>query len=162
MTEKIYIVNTICIIAFLIVLCVISRKNPIMINLTWCIGSINTPFLTMVSGDKWIARHIDMLPVKQNNIYKQYSLFLAGYFILINIVIILSKYAILNRFMLNDIFLALLLVFLETALAGILERNYRIKGWQTKQELWKNPRKYILPLVVFIYVSIYYTTLQFL
>lgn len=156
MTEKIYISNTVCIVAFLVVLCVMSKNNPIMMNLVWCIGSVNTPLLTMISGDLWIARQIDMLPIRQNYIYKQYSLFLASYFLLMNFMIVLVKYIILNEVLIKDVLLALLLVILETVLAIILEKTYRVKGWQTKQELWKNPRKYILPLVIFVFASFYY------
>ncbi len=155
MAEKIYITNTVCIVAFLVVLCVMSKNNPIMMSLVWCIGSVNTPFLTMISGDLWIARQIDMLPIRQNNIYKQYSLFLASYFLLTNFMIVLVKYIILKEVLIKDILLALLLVILETVLAIMLEKTYRVKGWQTKQELWKNPRKYILPFAIFVFVSFY-------
>ena len=155
MAEKIYITNTVCIVAFLVVLCVMSKNNPIMMSLVWCIGSVNTPFLTMISGDLWIARQIDMLPIRQNNIYKRYSLFLASYFLLTNFMIVIVKYIILKEVLMKDILLALLLVILETVLAIMLEKTYRVKGWQTKQELWKNPRKYILPFAIFVFVSFY-------
>ena len=69
--------------------------------------------------------------------------------------IVLVKYIILKEVLIKDILLALLLVILETVLAIMLEKTYRVKGWQTKQELWKNPRKYILPFAIFVFVSFY-------
>ncbi len=156
-TEKIYLANTACIIVFLIVLCMISRENQVMMNLVWCTGAVNTPFLTMISADLQTSRHIDMLPSKKNSIYKQYFIFLLSYFLLINSIILLAKYMIFQELIYRDVFLALLSAPFETALAGMLERKRRITGWQTKQELWKNPRKYVLPLAVFIGVSVYYS-----
>lgn len=153
--EKIYIVNTICIVAFMLVLCLISRENPILFQLVWCIGAINTPFVTMISSDVWVARHIDMLPEKQNNIYWQYGRFLCGYFLAVNMIIIGAK-SMVSEFVTPDVFFALFLAILETISAVFIEKKYRITGWQTKQELWKNPRKYVLPLIVFVVVSIYY------
>ena len=153
--EKIYIINTIFIVAFMFVLCFISRENPIMFQLVWCIGAINTPFVTMISSDVWVARHIDMLPEKQNNIYRQYGGFLFVYFVAVNMIIIGAK-SVVSGVVATDIFFALFLAIVEAIVAIILEKRYRITGWQTKQELWKNPRKYVLPLMVFVMVSIYY------
>ena len=153
--EKICIVNTIFIVAFMLVFCLISMENPILFQLIWCIGAINTPFGTMISGDMWIARHIDMLPEKQNNIYRQYGRFLSGYFVVVNMMIIGAK-SVVSKVVAADFFFALFLALLETILAVTLEKKYRITGWQTKQELWKNPRKYVLSLTVFVIVSVYY------
>lgn len=154
LAEKIYLVNTACIVAFLFIFCLISKDNPLLFHLVWCIGAINTPFVTMISGDVWIARHIDMLPIKQNNIYRQYAYFLSIYFAAVNLIILLIK-SVITKVSATDIFLSLLLAVLETITAVILEKRYRITKWQTKQELWKNPRKYILPLMIFAVVSIY-------
>lgn len=163
-TEKIYLSNTACILAFLFVLGAAGRQNPILINLLWCIGAVNTPFLTMISADIKTSRHIDMLPVKKNNIYKQYFIFLMSYFVLINSIILIAKNiaikeafikeAFIKENLIEDVFIAVLLALFETILAVILEQKCRIREWQTKQELWKNPRKYVLPLAVFAAVSI--------
>lgn len=153
--EKIYLVNTICIIGFMLVLGLISRKNPLIFYLVWCIGAINTPFVTMISGDVWITRHMDMLPEKKNNIYVQYAGFLSVYFAIVNTIVILEKSAV-NAVAPADVFLALFLAAAETFFAVFLEKKYRITGWQTRQELWKNPRKYIIPLMIFGLVAVYY------
>ena len=43
-----------------------------------------------------------------------------------------------------------IVVLLEVILVSYLETKKRIIGWQTKQQLWRNPRKYIMPAIVFI------------
>ena len=155
-TEKIYLINTFCIVVFLIVLFLISKSNPIMMNLTWCVGAVNTPFLTMISSDPWVSRHIDMLPERKNNIFMQYRIFLTVYFIFINVLIVAAKYFLIGGAWWKDIIFAVLLIIFETHFSTMLENKHRIVGWQTKQELWKNPRKYILPLGVFTCATIFY------
>jgi hypothetical protein len=39
-------------------------------------------------------------------------------------------------------------VILETGISLFLERKHPIRVWQKKQEVWRNPRKYVLPLIV--------------
>lgn len=158
--EKIYLGNTVCIAVFLVVLCIANKNHPVMGSLVWCIGAVNTPFLTMISADRWITRHMDMLPVRQNNLYKQYAVFLAGYFLPVNLAVVWIRCMMFHKVLLEDMVLALLLVPLETVVAQMLEKKCRISGWQTKQELWKHPRKYILPLTVFAFVALYSFLMQ--
>ena len=159
LAEKIYMVNTVCIFAFLIVLCIAGRSNPIMWNVAWCVGAVNTPLLTMLSADVWTSRQIVMLPGRNNNLYAQYAVFLGGYFVLVNLALVLGRYLIVGEAGISDFLMAAILAAVETGAAVFMEKNGRITGWQTKQELWKNPRKYVLPLIIFALVSVRYLRL---
>lgn len=139
LSERCYITNTIIIFIFIIVFTFVNRSNLLMWNLAWSIGAINTPFLTMLSGDLFMVRQVDMLPKKKNYIYGQYYSFLIGYFCIANLIIILAKKIIIGGNISFDIVYAVILVVIETIVACYLEENHRIKEWQTKQELWKHP-----------------------
>lgn len=149
LTEKIYMTNTIMIYVFIVFFAIISKQNTLMLNLLWTIGAINTPFLTMLSGEPFIDKHIEMLPGKKNTIYVQYCIFLIGYFGVTNLIILFLNEVIASGNICFNMLYAMALVIIETAVVVYLEKQYRIKEWQTKQDLWKHPRKYILPIVVF-------------
>ncbi len=156
--EKIYRTNTLCILCFLLLWCVIARENSILFGISWSIGAVNTPFLTMLSGDVYLTRQVAMLPEKKNSVYRQYTAFLAVYFLMINSIILGAGIIIFKEWEISKIiFLVIewLLVSLVEVFLGIyLEKKHRINGWQTKQELWKHPRKYLLPAIVFLLFSL--------
>ncbi len=152
--EKIYRTNTLFIMGFLLLWCVIARENSILFGISWSIGAVNTPFLTMLSADVYLTRQVAMLPEKRNSIYRQYAAFLATYFLIINIIILGARIMIFKEWTLFRIIFhvieMLVITLLEVFLGIYLEKRHRITGWQTKQELWKHPRKYLLPAIVFL------------
>lgn len=152
--EKIYRTNTLFIIGFLLLWCVIARENSILFGISWSIGAVNTPLLTMLSADGYLTRQVAMLPEKRNSVYRQYTAFLATYFLIINIIILGARIMIFKEWTLFRIIFhvieMLVITLLEVFLGIYLEKRHRITGWQTKQELWKHPRKYLLPAIVFL------------
>lgn len=163
--EKIYRTNTLFILGFLLIWCVIARKNSMLFGITWSIGAVNTPLLTMLSGDEYLTRQVGMLPQRKGSIYLQYGVFLGIYFLIVNSIILGAEIIILKEWTLSRIVLSgiemLLISLLEVFLGIYLERKHRITGWQTKQELWKHPRKYLLPAIVFFLFSLAEQTQQF-
>lgn len=163
--EKIYRTNTLFILGFLLIWCVIARKNSMLFGITWSIGAVNTPLLTMLSGDEYLTRQVAMLPQRKSSIYLQYGVFLGIYFLIVNSIILGAEIIILKEWTLFRIMLSgiemLLISLLEVFLGIYLEKKHRITGWQTKQELWKHPRKYLLPAIVFFLFSLAKQTQQF-
>lgn len=163
--EKIYRTNTLFILGFLLIWCFISRKNSMLFGITWSIGAVNTPLLTMLSGDEYLTRQVAMLPQRKSSIYLQYGVFLGIYFLIVNSMILGAEIIIFEEWTLFRILLSgiemLLISLLEVFLGIYLEKKHRITGWQTKQELWKHPRKYLLPAIVFLLFSLAQQTQQF-
>lgn len=156
--EKIYRTNTLFIVGFLIIWCVIARKNSILFGISWSIGAVNTPFLTMLSGDVYLTRQVAMLPEKKDSVYRQYTAFLTAYFLIINIIILSAGIIIFREWAFAQIMFhgmeMIIISLIEIFLGIYLEKRHRITGWQTKQELWKHPRKYLLPAIVFLLFSL--------
>lgn len=153
-TEKIYIINTLMICLMLIFLTVMNIDNFIVLNLTWTVGAMNTPVLTMLSSDPYLRKQAELLPNKGKNILGMYKYFLLYYFIITNSIIFILIQFTTGRDVILYAVLFIVLSVLETTVSYNLEQKMPLKTWQTKQELWKHPRKYILPIIVFLFTSL--------
>lgn len=152
--DKIYLINTILIFIFIIMLSLTIKDNAIIWSLVWVIGSINTPALTMLSSDLSIRKQAEMLPPNVNDIYTMYRRFLRLYFIGTNLFILLLMLFLDTGHIYLNISIFIILSILEPLIAYLLELKIPLLKWQTKQQLWKNPRKYIIALFMFILISI--------
>ena len=150
LNEKIYIINTLILLGMIVFLSIIQMDNFIVSSMVWTIGAVNTPVLTMLSSDPHLRRQAKMLSAKQQGIWSMYKRFVFIYFLLVNGFILA-----LNIFFKNDNIVINICIFavisvIEPIITFILEDKFVLTNWQTKQELWKHPRKYILPLIVFL------------
>ncbi|MGX7198762.1 hypothetical protein [Enterococcus nangangensis] len=153
--EKSTLINTVFVFIFASVFMAMSKETPILSNMVWCIVAVNTPVSTMFSGDKYLSRHEKMLPQCSHLMYGIYGLFVMTYFAIANSFALLL-FAAMGKLSIVVIVTGTVLVIFETVITLLLERKYPIRSWQTKQEVWKNPRKYILPIGVFTVAIIPY------
>jgi len=152
LTEKIYLTNTLMVVLFAVVFLFLfaEQGNPVMMSVAWCVAAVNTPATTMISGDKWLARQSDMLPGCYKDIWGMYRRFLTIYFSTVNIIVLAACLIRSERVVPYMLMQFAAATSLEVYITVYLEKHKRIAGWQTKQQLWRNPRKYILPAIVFI------------
>jgi len=150
--EKTIFIHTIVLFVFAGMFILTSKGEIFLMNAVWCIFAVNTQITTMFSGDKALLRHEKMLPRQSRLMSGIYGKFLAIYFTIAN-TYILIMFAAVGNFSMNLIFVGIILTSLETGGVLLLERKYPIRNWQKKQEVWRNPRKYILPIIVFTIVS---------
>jgi hypothetical protein len=101
----------------------------------------------MFSGDKALLRHEKMLPRHSRLMSGVYAFFLGSYFTVANAYVVLI-FLVLGHFTVFVPITAIVFTVVDTALSLYLERKYPIKTWQKKQEVWRNPRKYIVPATV--------------
>jgi len=148
MREKIVLVNTASVFVIAGLFALISKETPFLLNLIWGVIAVNTPATTMFSGDKALMRQEKMLPRHSRLMNGVYGSFLAVYFMIANSYVVLL-FVLLGQFNIFVLFTGIVLVVVETGIALLLERKYPIRSWQKKQEVWRNPRKYILPVIVF-------------
>lgn len=152
LSEKMYLLNTAMVVAFagVFLFGFAERGNPIMESIPWVVAAVNTPVTTMLSGDKWLVRQSEMLPDQHGAIMGMYRRFLAVYFTATNLIVLMLCIAHAGQYSLHLVIQFLAAVIIEIGLASYLETKQRIAGWQTKQQLWRNPRKYIMPIAVFV------------
>lgn len=151
--EKSALINTITVFIFAGGFAFIAKDNPVMLNIAWCIMAVNTPVTTMFSGDKSLMRQEKMLPKHSRLMNGIYGMFVATYFTIAN-GYVAFLFFLFGQFTLYVMLTGIVLIILETGIVLLLERKYPIRSWQTKQEVWRNPRKYILPIVVFVATAI--------
>lgn len=162
MNEKIYIINTTMLLVLIVFLSAIQNDNFIVSSMVWAIGAVNTPVLTMLSSDPHLRRQAKMLSTKQQGIWSMYKRFVSIYFLLINGFILMLNVVLKNNDILINICIFAVLSVIEPIIAFVLEDKFPLTNWQTKQELWKHPRKYILPLIVFLGITIVFILLKHL
>ena len=155
MSEKIYVVNTVFVLGFILFIGFISKEKHVMWDIVWAVGAMNTPLLTSFSGDREMVRQIEMLPNANKTLYHQYMCFLGSYFFLVNCLTFMWKSVLLSRFLIREVVFFAVITYVEVFVATLLEKRFRIDNWQTKQELWRKPRKYVLPLLIFFISAAY-------
>ncbi|MDR1100844.1 MAG: hypothetical protein LBL34_00550 [Clostridiales bacterium] len=153
--EKAALINTVFMFGFAIALAFMAKDQSLLMNVVWCIFALNTPISTMFSGDKALLRHEKMLPRQSRLMNGVYGFFLAAYYAVANTFTVVL-FIVVKRFDVYVPLTAIALVVLETAIVLLLERKLPIRNWQTKQEVWRNPRKYILPIIVFLVIFLPY------
>jgi len=147
--EKTPLIQTAVLFLFAATFILTAKEETILMNAVWCIFSVNTPVTTMFSGDKALLRHEKMLPSQSRLMVGVYGKFLAAYFTIANLFVIFL-FAVTGNFDVSILFLGFIFIVLETGIVLFFERKYPIRDWQKKQEVWRNPRKYILPIIIFI------------
>jgi hypothetical protein len=145
--EKMVLVNTAGIFVIAALFAFAARETPFLLNILWGIIAMNTPAATMFSADKALLRHEKMLPRRSHLMSGVYAFFLGSYFMAANAYVVLIFLA-MGHFTVFVPILAVIFTVADTALSLYLERKYPIKNWQKKQEVWRSPRKYIVPVIV--------------
>lgn len=154
MNEKIYIINTAMLIGTIIFLIVIKMDNYIIWSFTWTVGAVNTPVLTMLSSDLHLRKHAEMISDRTDGIWKMYMRFIIIYFVSINIFIFALNVLVDRDKLIPNIIALVILCIIEPLIAYLLEIKFPLLKWQTKQDLWKHPRKYIISITVFFIMTI--------
>jgi hypothetical protein len=147
MREKILLVNGLALFAVAGLFAFIARNTPFLLCTLWGAVAMNTPVTTMFSGDKALLRQEQLLPRHSGLMFNVYATFLGVYFGVANAYVILLFY-ILGRWSIFIALTGIVFTIIETCVALLLERKYPLTLWQKKQEFWRNPRKYILPIIV--------------
>ena len=145
--EKVVLINTASIFISAGVFAFMSTETPILQNLIWGVVAMNTPATTMFSGDKALIRQEKMLPRHSRLMSGVYASFLAVYFAAAN-AYVMGIHALLGQFSVITVLTGISFAVVETGISLYLERRFPIREWQKKQEVWRNPRKYILPAIV--------------
>jgi hypothetical protein len=145
--EKVILVNTVSILAVTTVFAFISKETPILMSILWGTAAMNTPATTMFSGDRALMRQEKMLPGGSRLMSGVYASFLGVYFAVTNAYVVLL-HAVMGRFSFYTALMGISFAVINTLVSILLESRCPITNWQTKQEVWRNPRKYVLPVLV--------------
>lgn len=147
MAENIYIINTVCIL-LMVGFAIYFMPAPMGIVIASAVGAVNTPLLTMFSSSEGLRDYDKMFPNSEISLRTNYRKLLSIYFVLINLFISILAYNKINSSYLlvaNMIIISIIEIFVSYW----LEIKKAITNTKTQNEIWKHPRKYILPIIVF-------------
>lgn len=144
--ENVYIINTIGIFVMIILIGLFSPKE-ISIPLSCAVGTINTPLLTIFSTERELIDMNNLFPNKFRSLSRDYIFVISGYFIVVQTIILIMNFKYVSIKMLVHF---LIVVMIEVYFSYILEKKKPIKNKKTTVQIWKNPRKYILTVIIFL------------
>lgn len=155
MSNKNYLINTagLCVIACFLPLLFGTFKGLYMFPLGLAILCMNTPICTLLSCDSDLEQAIRVFPGQASRFYRRYCLFIFGVNGLVACIYLCSWHLMKGGNILFHIGLILLFSLQSSVLSVILEWKYPIRHWKTESDLWHNPRKYIVPLIMLILAS---------
>ena len=144
--ESVYIINSLSII-IMIVFASLALPEAMGVVIACAVGAVNTPLLTMFSSSEALRNYDKMFP--NVTLQKDYIKVLALYFIIINTII-----AVINFNKIQPTYLLIvnmvIVTIIEVFVSYKLESLRPITNTKTQNEIWKHPRKYILPIIVFV------------
>lgn len=149
--EKYFYFNTGVAILFIFTLFFQDLPENLKFPMLFSIAATNTPLTTLISSTPQLNLHIRSLP-SSRIIYNMYLRCLIYYFFIINISISLLYVKITNDY--EFIICVCVYTLLESMLYLLLEKYFCIEKWKIKKELWKHPRKYIVPIITYLYFFI--------
>lgn len=153
--EGAFFTNLIFGMVFIAYLLVQNTNVHVIVPLIFTIISINSPIATLISSDRGMLKQIKSLP-NSRYIYMMYFRLLLVYFSSMNgfIFFILIYLNIITVNFFTVFFIAVLMLF-ESVFSTILEIRFPIKKWHLKKDIWKNPRKYILATIVYLFTFLF-------
>ena len=145
LAESVYIINSISLIV-MIIFASLALPKAMGLVIAFAVGAVNTPLLTMFSSSEGLRNYDKMFP--DVTLKKDYIKVLAIYFIIINTIIVLIN---LNKIQPSFLLMVnmVIVTIVEVFISYKLESDRPITNTKTQNEIWKHPRKYILPIVVF-------------
>lgn len=152
LNDKVLIINSLFLIglAFIYYLFLFESETLFLQALPLAFVASNKIVSTMISQDRDTLKKINSMP--RNNIYKQYFIFNLILMYVLYFILFISSILV---FKLNPVTMVLVLVFCPLVVASVntyLEMHHPILIWSDLNQLWKNPRNYIV--LVFAYVVI--------
>lgn len=148
--EKYFFINTIFTLLVLFFILFQDYTEQLKLITLFTVSSVNTPLTSLISADKDLIEHIKTLP---HNIlfFFMYFRVLVCYYLILNLSLaLISKLFILNSLSIHFLLLVIGLAILEAVFYLGIEIYFPLRNWNLKRELWKHPRKYIVPIVVFL------------
>jgi hypothetical protein len=113
------------------------------------IVSVNTPLTTLFSADKDLIVHVKSLP-QSTLFFLMYFRVLLSYYLITNLLVAFTlKLFVLKSLRIDFLLLVIGLAIIEAIMYLMIEIYFPLQNWNLKRELWKHPRKYIVPAIIF-------------
>ncbi|MDN0062940.1 hypothetical protein [Collinsella ihumii] len=124
--------------------------GPVMgVPIGLAILSINTPLCTVASGEPDLSDELAMLPDSGRMFFIPYAGMLFGVFLATD-GLFLASWALAHGLDARFTVLAALMAGAAACASAALERFRPVRGWSAESDLWRHPRKYLVPFALLL------------
>ena len=150
LANKTYIISMLGIIGFGCFFAIMIEKQggPAGCGFGLAFASLNTPLATIVSANRGLNQKLNALPDKTNRFFVPYAAVLFGCNILIYTLFLCIYFVFGGQIGIRVLLTAVLFAAESAVFVAFLEDRFTITEWKTEPDLWHNPRKYILPVIL--------------
>lgn len=151
--QRVVVANGVLLTGFAVLFSVISRSSGILLPVAFAVVAVSSPFATLLSADRDTTATFRMLG-RPRSLVRQYVLCAVAWFGAANAAL-LGAYAALGWPGLARLaVLAVLTTVVEAAAVPLLEVRFPIRRWSTPRDVWRHPRKYLVPAVVLVVTTL--------
>ena len=143
-----YLMNTVglCLIACFLPILFQAFPNLHMFPIGCAVLSLNTPISTLLSSDPDLEQAMCALPGQTARFGWQYVLFIFAVNMIVASFYLCSWLITYGQTNFSSIGMLFLFALQNAVLSVILEWKKPIRNWKTESDLWRHPRKYLIPL----------------
>lgn len=156
MTNRSYLWNTVglCAVAGILPMLLGQFAGVNVMPLGFAILCLNTPLCILLSVDSDLEQAVRTLPGQAARFCICYTLFLFVVNLAVSSVYLVSWQMQHGSVGGREVLTALLFALQSAILSVLLEWFYPIRNWKVETDLWHHPRKYIVPLMMFLIAGV--------
>ena len=151
-TNKNYLLNTagLCVIAGVMPFILGQFEGVNVMPLGFAVLCLNTPICILLSCDPGLEQAVRTLPGQAKRFCTNYCFFIFSVNMAVNSVYLISWQIGKRGVNSTEIITALIIALQSAILSVLLEWFCPVRNWKIENDLWHHPRKYIVPLIMFL------------
>ena len=151
-TNKNYLLNTagLCVIAGVMPFILGQFEGVNVMPLGFAVLCLNTPICILLSCDPDLEQAVRTLPGQAKRFCTNYCFFIFSVNMAVNSVYLISWQIGKSGVNSTEIITALIIALQSAILSVLLEWFCPVRNWKIENDLWHHPRKYIVPLIMFL------------
>ena len=151
-TNKNYLMNTagLCVIAGVMPFISGQFEGVNVMPLGFAVLALNTPICILLSCDPDLEQAVRTLPGQAKRFCTNYCFFIFSVNMAVNSVYLISWQIGKSGVNSTEIITALIIALQSALLSVLLEWFCPVRNWKIENDLWHHPRKYIVPLIMFL------------
>lgn len=151
-TNKNYLLNTagLCVIAGVMPFILGQFEGVNVMPLGFAVLCLNTPICILLSCDPDLEQAVRTLPGQAKRFCTNYCFFIFSINMAVNSVYLISWQIGKSGVNSTEIIIALIITLQSAILSVLLEWFCPVRNWKIENDLWHHPRKYIVPLIMFL------------
>ena len=155
-TNKNYLLNTagLCVIAGVMPFILGQFEGVNVMPLGFAVLCLNTPICILLSCDPSLEQAVRTLPRQAKRFCTNYCFFIFSVNMAVNSVYLISWQIGKSGVNSTEIITALIIALQSAILSVLLEWFCPVRNWKIENDLWHHPRKYIVPLIMFLVVGL--------